>query len=153
MLSLVLINRFVFDPHYVKRGEGKVDLWGIGFLALGIGSLQVLLDTGQRKDWFSSHYIRVFAALCVFGVVALVIRELVTDHPVVDLRVLRNRSFAAGVFLIGMLGFVLYASLVLYRCTSNLDGISGLQLRIGIVAAGHWCAAIHSASRAFDHEA
>ena len=58
VLSLVLINRFVFDPHYVKRGEGKVDLWGIGFLALGIGSLQVLLDTGQRKDWFSSGYIR-----------------------------------------------------------------------------------------------
>jgi DHA2 family multidrug resistance protein len=113
VLSLVLMNRFVFDPPYVKRGHGKVDLWGIGFLALGIGSLQVLLDTGQRKDWFSSNYIRVFAALCVFGLVALVIRELVTDHPVVDLRVLKNRSFAAGVFLIGVLGFVLYASLVL----------------------------------------
>ncbi len=72
-LSLFLMNRFVFDPHYVKRGDGKVDLWGIGFLALGIGSLQVLLDTGQRKDWFSSDYIRIFAVLCVFGLVALVI--------------------------------------------------------------------------------
>ncbi len=113
VLSLFLMSRFVFDPHYVKRGAGKVDLWGIGFLALGIGSLQVLLDTGQRKDWFSSNYIRVFAALCVFGVCALIIRELVTDHPVVDLRVLKNRSFAAGVFLISFLGFVLYASLVL----------------------------------------
>jgi len=113
ILSLVLMNRFVFDPHYVKRGNGKVDLWGIGFLALGIGSLQVLLDTGQRKDWFSSQYIRTFAVLCVFGLVALVVRELITDHPVVDLRVLKNRSFSSGVFLISMLGFVLYASLVL----------------------------------------
>jgi DHA2 family multidrug resistance protein len=113
VLSLVLMNRFVFDPHYVKRGNGKVDLWGIGFLALGIGSLQVLLDTGQRKDWFSSQYIQVFAALCVFGLVSLIVRELMTDHPVVDLRVLKNRSFSAGVFLIGLLGFVLYASLVL----------------------------------------
>jgi len=112
-LSLVLMNRFVFDPHYVKRGKGKVDLWGIGFLALGIGSLQVLLDTGQRKDWFSSPYIQFFTVLCVFGIAALIVRELTTDHPVVDLRVLKNRSFAAGVFLIGMLGFVLYASLVL----------------------------------------
>ena len=113
-LSLFLMNKFVFDPHYVKRSNGsRVDLWGIGFLALGIGSLQIVLDTGQRKDWFSSQYIRVFAILCVFGLIALIIRELMTDHPVVDLRVLKNRSFSAGVFLISMLGFVLYASLVL----------------------------------------
>ena len=113
ILSLFLMNRYVFDPHYVKRGEGKVDLWGIGFLALGIGSLQVLLDTGQRKDWFSSSYILTFTALCVFGLVALIVRELTTEHPVVDLRVLKNRSFSAGVMLISLLGFVLYASLVL----------------------------------------
>lgn len=113
VLSLILMNRYVFDPPYVKRGEGRVDLWGIGFLALGIGSLQVLLDTGQRKDWFSSEYIQIFTALCVFGLVALIVRELTTDHPVVDLRVLKNRSFSAGVLLISLLGFVLYASLVL----------------------------------------
>ncbi|MGC2451074.1 MAG: DHA2 family efflux MFS transporter permease subunit [Candidatus Sulfotelmatobacter sp.] len=113
ILSLFLMNRFVFDPHYVKRGTGKVDLWGIGLLAVGIGSLQIVLDTGQRKDWFSSDYIRIFAALCIFGLVALIIRELVTDHPVVDLRVLKDRSYASGVFLITLLGFVLYASLVL----------------------------------------
>ena len=113
ILSLFLMNRYVFDPHYVKRGTGKVDLWGIGFLALGIGSLQVLLDTGQRKDWFSSDYIRIFSLFCVFGLAALVIRELTTDHPVVDLRALKDRSFSAGVFLIALVGFVLYASLVL----------------------------------------
>jgi DHA2 family multidrug resistance protein len=98
---------------YVKRSGARVDLWEIGFMALGIGSLQVLLDTGQRKDWFSSQYIRTFGALWVFGLVALIIRELMTDHPVVDLRVLKNRSFSAGVFLISLLGFVLYVSLVL----------------------------------------
>ncbi|MGA8867902.1 MAG: DHA2 family efflux MFS transporter permease subunit [Candidatus Sulfotelmatobacter sp.] len=113
ILSLILMKRFVFDPPYIKRSRGRVDLWGIGFLALGIGSLQVLLDTGQRKDWFSSGYIRTFTVLCVGGLAALIIRELITDHPVVDLRVLRNRSFSAGVCLIGLLGFVLYASLVL----------------------------------------
>jgi DHA2 family multidrug resistance protein len=113
VLSLFLMNRYVFDPQYVKRSNGRVDLWGIGFLALGIGSLQVLLDTGQRKDWFSSDYIRIFAGLCVFGLVALIVRELRTDHPVVDLRVLKDRSYSAGVFLISLLGFVLYASLIL----------------------------------------
>ena len=113
VLSLFLMNRFVFDPHYIKRTSSRVDAWGIGFLALGIGSLQVLLDTGERKDWFSSNYIRFFAVLCIAGLVALVIRELMAKEPVVDLRALKNRSFAAGVFLIGQLGFVLYASLVL----------------------------------------
>jgi len=111
--SLLMMSRFVHDPPYIKRRAGGIDLWGIGFLALGLGCLQITLDTGQRKDWFSSDYIRFFATLCVIGLVALVIRELKTTHPVVDLRALANRSFSAGVFLIGMLGFILYASLVL----------------------------------------
>lgn len=113
LFSLIMMSRFVFDPPYIKRTEGRIDLWGIGFLALGFGTLQVILDTGQRKDWFASNYIRFFAVLCVVGLVALVIRELHTSKPVVDLRALANRSFSTGVFLISMLGFVLYASLVL----------------------------------------
>jgi len=113
VLSLLLMNKFVFDPPYIRRSEGRVDLWGIGFLALGLGTLQVVLDTGQRKDWFSSDYIRCFTALCVIGLVSLVIRELKTAKPVVDLRALANRCLSAGVFLISLLGFVLYSSLVL----------------------------------------
>jgi MFS transporter, DHA2 family, multidrug resistance protein len=113
LFSLIMMNRFVFDPPYIKRGDGRIDLWGIGFLALGFGTLQVVLDTGQRKDWFASNYIRCFAVLCVVGLVSLVMRELHTPKPVVDLRALVNRSFSTGVFLISMLGFVLYSSLVL----------------------------------------
>lgn len=113
VFSLVMMSRYVFDPPYIKRTSGRVDLWGIGFLALGFGTLQVVLDTGQRKDWFSSPYIRVVGLLCVVGLVSLVIRELKAASPVVDLRALKDRSFATGVFLISMLGFVLYASLVL----------------------------------------
>jgi len=111
--SLLMMNRFVVDPPYIRRSAGRIDLWGIGLLALGFGTLQVVLDTGQRKDWFSSNYIRFFATLCVIGLVSLVIRELTVKEPVVDLRALANRSFSAGVFLITQLGFVLYASLVL----------------------------------------
>jgi MFS transporter, DHA2 family, multidrug resistance protein len=113
VISIVLMTRYVFDPPYIKRGAGRIDLWGIGALALGLGALQVFLDTGQRKDWFSSNYIRFFAAMAVIGLASLVIRELRTDHPVVDLRALANRSFSAGVFLISLLGFILYSSLVL----------------------------------------
>jgi DHA2 family multidrug resistance protein len=113
VFSLFMMSRYVFDPPYIKRTAARVDAWGIGFLALGIGSLQVLLDTGQRKDWFASNYIRFFFICCVVGLVALIIREFMAKDPVIDLRALKNRSFSAGVFLISMLGFVLYASLVL----------------------------------------
>ncbi|HYH01072.1 MAG TPA: DHA2 family efflux MFS transporter permease subunit [Terriglobales bacterium] len=113
VLSLVLMRAFVFDPPYIRKPKGGVDLWGMGFLALGFGTLQVVLDTGQKNDWFSSDYIRFFTTLCVGGLVLFVIRELTTEHPIVDLRALRDRTFAAGVFLITMIGFILYASLVL----------------------------------------
>ena len=113
ILSLALISRLVWDPHYIRRGKGRVDLWGIGFLALGIGMLQVILDTGQRKDWFASDLIRAYAVLCVFGLIAFVWRELRTEHPIVDLGVLKDTTYSAGLFLITMLGFCLYASLVL----------------------------------------
>jgi DHA2 family multidrug resistance protein len=112
-LSVLMIRRFVVDPYYIKRTGARVDLWGIGFLALGFGTLQIILDTGQRKDWFSSNYIRFYAILCAIGLVGMVIRELKMKHPIVDLRALVDRSFSTGVFLISLLGFVLYASLVL----------------------------------------
>ena len=114
VISVMMISAFVRDPSYIgKHKTGGVDLWGIGFLALGFGMLQVVLDTGQRKDWFGSTQIRVFTALCVFGLVALVVRELRAEHPIVDLRVLKDRTFATGTTLMTMLGFVLYASLML----------------------------------------
>ncbi len=75
--SVMMISAFVRDPHYIgKHKTGGIDLWGIGFLALGFGMLQVVLDTGQRKDWFGSNQIRWWTVLCVSGLVALVIREL-----------------------------------------------------------------------------
>ncbi|HTV64160.1 MAG TPA: DHA2 family efflux MFS transporter permease subunit [Bryocella sp.] len=114
ILSLLMISKFVIDPHYLrKRRHGGVDLCGIGFLALGFGMLQIVLDKGQEKDWFGSNQIRWGTALCVIGLVGMVIRELTAKDPIIDLRVLKDRTFAAGTLLMTMLGFVLYASLML----------------------------------------
>ncbi len=114
IISLLMISQFVIDPGYLrKRVTGGVDLWGIGYLALGFGMLQMVLDTGQRKDWFGSNQIRLWTALCVIGLVGMVVRELTAKHPIVDLRVLKDRTFTAGTLLMTMLGFVLYASLML----------------------------------------
>ncbi len=113
LLSVVLVSRNIFDPHYIGKLSKRIDAWGIGFLALGIGMLQLLLDTGQRHDWFASNEIRVWTVLSILGLVLFVWRELTTENPVVDLRVLKDATFATGVFLITMVGFTLYASLVL----------------------------------------
>jgi len=113
ILSLLMISQFVIDPHYLRKRSYGVDVWGIGFLALGFGMLQMVLDKGQEKDWFGSNQIRLWAALCVIGLVGMVIRELTAKSPIVDLRVLKDRTFAAGTLLMTMLGFVLYASLML----------------------------------------
>jgi DHA2 family multidrug resistance protein len=137
IIALLLISRFVFDPPYIRRPEGGADLWGIGFLALGFGTLQIVLDTGQRHDWFASDQIRLFTFLCVCGLGLFVFRELTTRYPVVDLSVLRDRSFSAGVFLITMLGFILYASLVLLPIyLQTLLGYPALQAGLALSPRG-----------------
>src|ERR1019366_7731145 len=65
ILSLILIYLFIHDPSYIRRGSLRVDLWGLGMLALGMGALQIMLDKGQEKDWFGSDLIRVLAAMAL----------------------------------------------------------------------------------------
>jgi DHA2 family multidrug resistance protein len=113
IVSLVMTKMFIFDPPYMKRQSECIDFWGIGLLALGIGALQIMLDLGQREDWFQSNFILMLSIVSLAALVAFVLRELDIEHPVVDLRVFKARSFAAGVFLMTTLGFVLYGSLVL----------------------------------------
>jgi MFS transporter, DHA2 family, multidrug resistance protein len=113
VLAVFLTSIFVFDPEYIKRTAAKIDFIGMGLLALGIGSLQIMLDKGQEEDWFGSHFITTLAVLTVFGLIAFVVRELTTKDPVVNLRIFSNRTYATGTFLMTVLGFVLYGSTVL----------------------------------------
>jgi MFS transporter, DHA2 family, multidrug resistance protein len=111
--SIVMTKMFIFDPPYLRQEKRGIDYWGIGMLAVGIGALQVLLDKGQESDWFESNWMTALAIISVVSLVALIIHELTTDEPVVDLRVFKLRSYAVGVFLMTTLGFVLYGSMVL----------------------------------------
>jgi len=113
MISVLLTYLFVFDPHYLRKKSMGVDYWGIGLLVLGIGSLQIMLDKGQEDDWFASHFIAVLAVLTVIGLTGLIIRELKTPHPIIDLGVFRYRSFAIGTSLMMAIGLVLYGSTVM----------------------------------------
>jgi len=113
ILSLILISLYIQDPRYIRRGKLRADLWGLGMLVVGMGALQIMLDKGQEKDWFGSNLIVVLAALAVVFLAAFVIRELIVDDPIVHFRLLKIRTFAIGIALITILGFVLYGSLVL----------------------------------------
>ncbi|HVZ18781.1 MAG TPA: DHA2 family efflux MFS transporter permease subunit [Terriglobales bacterium] len=113
IMALIMSSLFIFDPKYISRKSSRVDYMGIGLLALGIGALQIMLDKGQEADWFAATYIQVLLVLTIVGLAWFVINELLENQPIVDLRVFKNRSYATGVFLMTVLGFVLYGSTVL----------------------------------------
>jgi DHA2 family multidrug resistance protein len=87
-----------------------VDYIGFGLLALGLGGLQVVMDKGERDDWFSSHFILLLSMVVAVSLVAFVVRELRAKEPIVDLRLLTNRNFAVSNLLMFILGFVLLGS-------------------------------------------
>jgi DHA2 family multidrug resistance protein len=135
--SIVMTKLFIFDPPYLRAENRRVDYWGIGMLAVGIGALQFVLDKGQEDDWFSSRLITVLAILSAVTLIALVIHELTTDDPVVDLRVFKARSYAVGVFLMTVVGFVLYGSIVLLPVMlQTLLGYPPLQAGIAMAPRG-----------------
>jgi DHA2 family multidrug resistance protein len=111
--SLVMMQLFISDPPYLRPTSRHIDLWGLGLLAVGMGAFQIMLDKGQQEDWFSSDFITALAVIAVVGLTVFVIRELRTEEPVVDFHLLRYGTFSAGVFVGGVLGFVLFGSLVL----------------------------------------
>ena len=135
--SIVMTKLYVFDPAYLRRETNSIDYWGIGLLALWIGTLQLALDLGQERDWFSSTFISALVFLSIGGLVAFLVREWVARDPVVDLRVFKVRSYSTGVFLMTTLGFVLYGSLVLLPIMlQTLLGYPSLQAGIAMAPRG-----------------
>ena len=111
IFAAFMANAFVEDPPYIKHAKiERIDFAGFALLAVWLGTLQVVLDKGQQEDWFASEWIRWFAVVSVVCCVGFVARELVTEHPIVNLRVLKNRNFGAGVLMITTLGAVLYGT-------------------------------------------
>ena len=116
LLSLFLTSTVVEDPPWLKRFKGagiKVDYIGLSLIMLGIGCLQVILDKGQQDDWFGSGFITTFAIIAAVALVILVIHEWRTPHPILELKLLKNRNFAATVLFNFVLGSVLFGTTVL----------------------------------------
>jgi MFS transporter, DHA2 family, multidrug resistance protein len=109
ILAATMIIGYVHDPEHQQRPP-SVDYIGIALLAMSVGSLQYLLEYGQREDWFESRSMTTLAVTAVVTGVVLVWRELTIDYPVIDFRVLRHRQMWVGTLLGVVMGVGLFAS-------------------------------------------
>ncbi|MGB8063528.1 MAG: DHA2 family efflux MFS transporter permease subunit [Candidatus Sulfotelmatobacter sp.] len=115
-LAIYLTHTLVEDPPFLrrlKRGGIRVDYIGIAFLALGVGSLQVLLDKGQEDDWLGSHFIVTLVVTAAVCLITLVIWEWFRKEPIIDVRMFKSFNFAAANLMMFMMGFMLFSTLVL----------------------------------------
>jgi DHA2 family multidrug resistance protein len=143
ILSLSLTAAMIFDPpHLVRKTfkDGlKLDYIGIGLLSLGLAALEIMLDEGQRNDWFGSNMIVAAAIIAVVALVGVVVWELRQDQPVVDFRILANRNFAVAAVVMYAVGFTLYGStailpIFLQTILGYTALLSGLVLSPGGIA-------------------
>jgi DHA2 family multidrug resistance protein len=109
--AVFLQQWLVEDPPYIKRNEkADIDFIGFGLLAVWLATLQITLDKGQEEDWFQSNWICWFVIISVGSLIGFIAREFTAEHPLVDLRVFKNRNFAVGVLLMLSLAAILYGT-------------------------------------------
>jgi DHA2 family multidrug resistance protein len=114
--SLLLANHFVTDPPYLKGMKdkaGSIDYVGLSLIALGLGTLEVVLDKGQEDDWFTSSFITAFTVIAAVSLVSFVVWELRHESPVVDVRLFKGRTFAVSNIMMLVLGVSLFGTTVL----------------------------------------
>ncbi len=111
-LGFLMASAFLFDPPYLRQ-RGRIDWWGLGLMIAGLGCLQLVLDRGEREDWFESSGIVALAIVAVCALAAFLIRELTTSDPIVDLTVFADRNFATGATLSAIVGFGMFSGMLL----------------------------------------
>ena len=114
VLSVFMVLWWVEDPPYIRAARpGRIDGIGFALMALWLGTLQITLDKGQEVDWFSAVWLRWFVVISALAMLGFIVREMTTEHPIVDLRILKNRNFAVGSVMYAMFGAALYAMIAL----------------------------------------
>ena len=111
-VALVMVSTFVHDPPYLqaRRKGGRIDYLGIVYLVLWLGLLQIVVDRGQRADWFNSAWV-VWATVCSsLAMVLLIFRELRISEPILELRFFKMPQFASALFAVVILSFMLFGS-------------------------------------------
>jgi MFS transporter, DHA2 family, multidrug resistance protein len=114
VVSILMVIFFIIDPPYMQRMKMKIDYWGLSFLAVGLGCLQIVLDKGQRDDWFASGFITwlsLISATCLL--LFLIVEFFFAEHPILNLRTFKNISFTTGTLVMFCAFFNLFGSIVL----------------------------------------
>ncbi len=109
IIAAILTVTYVNDAAHQERAD-KIDYLGIIFLTLCVGSLQWMLERGERYDWWDSRFVTLLGVTALVSGIALIWRELTVDEPVINFRILKSRQLSAGVSLGLLLGFALYGS-------------------------------------------
>lgn len=112
--AIALTLRFVKQPNFTPPKKSKIDAFGIALLAIGMPSLQYVLEEGNREGWFESLTVTVAAVVAAIALVTFVVHELETPEPVVDLRIFKVRSYSAGTGLNFLTGFALFSGSYLF---------------------------------------
>ncbi len=115
VLAAGLAYRFIDEPGFqgAERTALRVDAFGIGLLAVGMASLQYILEEGNREGWDSTE-ILVLGTVAAIALVTFFVHELETDDPVVDLRVFASKSYSAGTGINFLLGIALFSGSYLF---------------------------------------
>ena len=109
IIAAILTVTYVHDAAHQERAD-KIDYLGIILLTLCVGSLQWMLERGERYDWWDSRFVTMLGLTALFSGIALISHELTTDEPVINFRILKSRQLSAGVAFGLLLGFALYGS-------------------------------------------
>jgi MFS transporter, DHA2 family, multidrug resistance protein len=140
IISILLTTRLIHDPPYFRRrklSETKIDYIGLGFVALGLGTLQVVLDKGQRDDWFESHFIVTLALIATAALIFVIFWEWHHKDPIIDLHLFRDRTFGISNLLMFMLGFALLGStLLLPLFSQTMLGYTAQKAGLSLMPGG-----------------
>ena len=110
--GFLMASAFLFDPPYLRRAA-RIDWWGLVLMVAGFGCLQLVLDRGEREEWFDSPAIVTLAIVAVCALVGFLVRELLTIDPILDLAVFADRNFAMGATLSAIVGFGMFSGMLL----------------------------------------
>jgi DHA2 family multidrug resistance protein len=109
----------------------------LGLVAVGLGFLQLVLDKGQRMDWFDSRFITCTALISALALIGAFIWEMREKEPVIDLHLLKDKNFSIANVLMFALGFVLYGSTMLLPLfLQSLMGYTAMQSGMAISPGG-----------------
>ena len=140
ILSMLLTSRLIQDPPYFRRRhlkETHIDYVGLSFVALGLGTMQVVLDKGQRDDWFESHFILTLTIIAVASLIFVIFWEWKHKDPIIDLHLFRDRTFGISNLLMFMLGFALLGStLLLPLFMQTMLGYTAQQSGLALMPGG-----------------